>query len=260
MMVQAEQEPTRNIVRTLFAEVRSIWSNALAIFRRDFDRLNAELVVATWRRFFLTITMTILLGIGLHYLLLGLFYKIVYEPVFRIRFNLVGYWLMNSGWGSVNAALFDIPFVLLVAYLSYNWIPHTKEENSHWVQEAQMIAITWTVTSVCNHILLSLSLILVIFITRDLRTFSLRTNLQNGSLTILNYLFFGLVPVPITAYRYNLRLHGNKILNGLTGRDRWLLLGFQFVMLEGATLFFGQLVFHLPIIQKLYESLIRLSL
>lgn len=239
------------------AELVSIWLNALWIFRRDFDALEDELAAATWRRFFLTITTTILVGVGLYRLLMGLFTAVQFDQFIGVPFHLANYWVVETAWFSVNAALVDIPFILLVAYLSFYWVSHDKEGKAHWVQEAQMLAITWTVTFVCLEILSALSFIIVTLITRDLRTLALRTSLQRGSVTILNYVFFGLLPIPLVAYRYNLRLHGNKILNGLTGRDRWLLLGFQIVMLEGGTFFVSRLISHLPVIENLYQSLLR---
>ena len=245
--------------KTLLTELWSIWSNGLDIFRRNFEALRDELAAATWRRFFLTIISTIFLGQGLYRLLLGLFDKLIFERSGRPFPNLGSYWVVLTAWSTVTSALINIPFVLLVAYLSYYWVSHQDEE-SHWVQEAQMLASTWTITSICIHLVNILGLIVIFLSTRNPETFALHPNISKGTIAILNFVFYGLLTAPFVAYRYNLRLHGNRILNGLTGRDRWILLGFQIIMLEGGTLFVSRFLLHLPIVENLYQQLLRFTM
>ncbi|MBA3873131.1 MAG: hypothetical protein H0X30_28695, partial [Anaerolineae bacterium] len=77
---------------------------------------------------------------------------------------------------------------------------------------------------------------------------------------ISSYIFSGLLTAPIIAYRYNLRLHGNRILHSLNRRNRWLLLAFQFILLEGGTLLISRFVLNLPFVTNLYQSLSKLWL
>ncbi len=244
---------------TLLAEVRSIWSDALRIVLRKFSVLNDEIAASTWRRFILTVVSTLLVSSGLYHLALGLSYKGIYEQQFRIHFDLLGYWLIETLWAVTTRSIIDIPLILLVAYLSYYWVSHTKDENAHWIQEAQTLVITWTISALCVQALYLLGGVVRESIFHNMSIMT-RTSLEHRYSPILTYLFSGLLTAPIIAYRYNLRLHGNKILNGLTGRDRWLLLGFQFVMLEGGTLLLGRLVLNLPVIVNLHSALGRLWL
>jgi hypothetical protein len=238
-------------------ELRTIWVGATRIFFRKFNYLSDEIAAATWRRFLITVITTLIVSSGLYHLALGLSYQGTLQKSFGLHFNLLGYWIVETLWAVVTASLIDIPFILLVAYLSYYWISHTKDEDAHWIQEAQALAITWVITAILVQGVYLLGGVVREALFRNM-LFTTRLNLEHRYSPILNYLFSGLLTAPIVAYRYNLRLHGNKILNGLTGRDRWLLLAFQFVMLEGGTLLVGRFLLNLPFIADLHQILGKL--
>lgn len=244
---------------TPLAELKTIWLDAFRIFFRKFTFLRSEIAAATWRRFFITIFTTLVVGSGLYQLALGLSYKAFYEQNLKMHFNLFSYWFTETLWSVTSSAVVDIPFILLVAYLSYYWVSHAKEENAHWIQEAHMIAITWVITALCIKAVYLLGGSVREAIFRNMN-FANRAIQEHRYSPTLNYLFSVLLTTPILAYRYNLRLHGNKILNGLAGRDRWLLLGFQLLMLEGGTLLVSQFVQHLPFVINLHQTLGKLWL
>lgn len=235
----------------------TLWLNAFRIFGRNFTFLRDEIAAATWPRFFITIFTTLVLGSGIVTLVLGLSYKAVYEKTLRIPFNLLGYWLVETLWTVLSTAVVEIPFILLVAYLSYYWVSHSKDENTHWIQEAHTIAITWAVTALCVQAVYLLGGTVRETIFRGMN-FATRAVQEHRYSPLLSFIFSGLLTAPIVAYRYNLLLHGNKILKHLIRRNHWLLLGFQFILLEGGTLLVSQLVLHLPIVISLHEALSKL--
>ena len=246
-----------NTVATPLVELRTIWPDAIRIFFRKFTFFRVEIAAATGLRFFFTIFTTLIIGSGLYQLVIGLSYKSVYEKTVVIHFNLFGYWLIETLWAVMSTAVIDIPFILLVAYLSYYWVSHTKHKNAHWLQQAQTIAITWAITVLCIQAvyLLNGSVREVIF--RGMN-FANRAVLEHRYSPLITYIFSGLLTAPIVAYRYNLLLHGNKILYSLTRRDRWLLLGFQLVILEGGTALVSQFMLHLPFVINLHQTLSKL--
>jgi hypothetical protein len=254
-MIQNINEHTAKTNR--FLELRTIWANALWIFLRRFHLLRDEIAAATWSRFIATILTTLIISSGVNQLVFGLSYKGIYESTLRTPFNLFGFWLVETFWTVTTSALIDIPFILLVAYLSFYWVSHAKDENAHWLQEAHMLAITWAFT-----VILAQAVYLLGGSVREAlfghMNFATRAIQERRYSPILSYLFSGLLTAPIIAYRYNLRLHGNKMLNSLTGRDRWLLLGFQFIVLEGGILLVSQFVLHLPFVINLHQTLGKL--
>ncbi len=256
-MTQPIDERLANLHPIPFVELRTIWANAFWISLRQFRRLRDEIASATWRRFFMTTLTTLAIISGVNQLVFGLSYKGIYESTLRMPFNLFGFWLVETFWTVTTSALIDIPFILLVAYLSFYWVSHAREENAHWLQEAHMLAITWAFTAICVQALYLLGGTVREAVFGHMN-FATRAIQERRYSPILSYLFSGLFTAPIVAYRYNLRLHGNKILNSLNGRDRWLLLGFQFVVLEGGMLLVGQFLLHLPFVANLHQTLGKL--
>lgn len=254
-MTQHVDQPTAKTNRLY--ELRTLWANALWIFLRRFHLLRNEIAAATWPRFLMIILTTLAISSGVNQLVFGLSYKGIYESTLRTPFNLFGFWIVETFWTVTTSALIDIPFILLVAYLSFYWVSRSREENAHWLQDAHVLAITWAFTAILAQAvyLLGGSVREALF---GHMNFATRAIQERRYSPILSYLFSGLFTAPIIAYRYNLRLHGNKIFNGLTGRNRWLLLGFQFLMLEGGTLLASQLILHLPFIVNLHQTLGKL--
>jgi hypothetical protein len=248
-----------NPLRRLLAELRAIWLDAFRIFFRKFDFLRAEIAAATWRLFFLTIFAPLFVSVGLYQLVMGLSVQGAYEKTLRIPFNLGGYWLVQTLWSVGSAALIDIPLILLVAYLSQFWLSLTIHQRPRWVQQAHALAITWSVS-----ILLIQAITLLEGVTREAlfshMFFTQRAIMEHRYSPLISFIFAGLLTAPIIAYRYNLRLHSNTILNGIKSRDRWLLLAFQFIMLEGGTLLVSTVILNLPIVTNFYQSLNKLWL
>ena len=209
MAAELQDQPKRPTRFTLVAELRSIWLNIIKLSLRKFNYLNAEIKGATWWRFLLTIITTLVVASGLYHLALGLSYQGAYEKQLRIQFNLVGYWLVETLWSVGSAALIDIPIILLVAYLTYHWLSHTREEKTLWIHEAHMLAITWALSAICIQAVFLLEGATREAVFRNMNIIS-RALQEHRYSPILSYLFAGLLTAPIVAYRYNLRLHGNN--------------------------------------------------
>ena len=259
MAAERQDQPKRPTRFTLVAELRSIWLNTIKLSLRKFNYLSTEIADATWRRFLLTILTTLVVASGLYHLALGLSYQGAYEKQLRIQFNLAGYWIVETLWSVGSAALIDIPIILLVAYLTYHWLSHTREEKTLWIHEAHMLAITWALSAICIQAIFLLEGATREAVFRNMNIIS-RALQEHRYSPIFSYVFSGLLTAPIIAYRYNLRLHGNKILNGIQGRQRWMLLAFQFIMLEGGILLVSKLVLNLPVMIDLHQTLSRVWL
>jgi hypothetical protein len=242
---------------SVWAELRAIWVSAAGIFFRRFSFLEAELAAATWRRFFLTMTMAIVLKASAYILGFTLFYTWIYSHTSRRSFNMFAYWFVETLWNIARTTVTNIPLLLLIAYLSYHWVQHTKEERSHWIQEAQMLAITWLVPTLWLEMVYLFGYLAMYILFHDMTTLAVRTAMQDRYASMLSYMFLGLLTAPLVAYLYNLRLHGNSILNGLTGRNRWLLLGTQLVILEGGSFVISRIITNTPAIEFFRLSLSR---
>jgi hypothetical protein len=169
---------------------------------------------------------------------------------------MLGYWLVETLWRTGTSLILEMPFFLLVGYFSYNWVIRQKDEESHWIQEAHMLAITWVIPTFLIEVVYAFGYIINYILFHDMRTLAVKTTLQPYA-PVMDFLLLGLLSAPIIAYRYNLRLHGNKILNGITGWNRWLLLGFQLVLLEAGSLFISRFILHLPAVELFHQSLAR---
>ncbi|MEP6988745.1 MAG: hypothetical protein ABI970_24300, partial [Chloroflexota bacterium] len=136
MTLPVEQGTVRRLPKWLGA-LWTIWLDAILIFLRKFNYLRKEIASATWGRFFLTMITTLFVGSGLYQLAIGLSIQGIYEKNLRLSFNLFGYWWVQTLWSVLTLAIINIPFILLVAYLSFNWASRAKQENAYWLQQAQ---------------------------------------------------------------------------------------------------------------------------
>lgn len=239
---------------TPLVALQTLWLDAFRIFLRKFAFLRVEIAVATWWRFFITIFTTLIVASGLYQIVIGLSVKGVYEKTLHLQFNLFGYWLVETLWMVVTTAIIDIPFILLIAYLSYYWVSHSRDKKGQWLQQAHTIAITGVVTALCIQAVYLLGGTVREAIFRGMNIMT-RAAQEHRYSPLLSFLFSGLFAAPFVVYRYNLLSRGNKMLYSLTGRNRWLLLAFQFLALEGGTLLVSQLVLHLQFVVSFHQSL-----
>ena len=203
MTFQVDQGNARRRLPGWLDLLRTIWVDAVLIFVRKFNYLHKEIRFATWGRFFLTIITTLFVGSGLYQLAIGLSIEGIYEKTLRLPFNLFGYWWVQTLWAVVTLAIINIPIILLAAYLSFNWFSRTKQENTYWLQEAQMLVITWTITFLLIQAVRLLGGVVTDAFYRSTTNFLTRASVEHRYTPITSYIFSGLLTAPIIARKFD---------------------------------------------------------